>query len=83
LETINILEKLSVMFVTPGRTKQPGEFMSGRGECPCARCKEVKRKDKMVQYLENQFDNVWLCKHCKAVMIYKLRELEKVALLSD
>jgi len=74
------------MSVTPGRTKQPGEFMSGRGEMPCSRCKEVKRKDKMVRpikYLENQFNTGWLCKHCKAVMIYKLRQLEKVALLSD
>jgi len=78
LETINILEKLSVMFVTPGRTKQQGEFMSGRGEIACIRCQELKRRDKLVQ-----FEGAWLCKHCRAVLIYKLRELEKVALLSD
>jgi len=79
LETINILEKLSVMFVTPGRTKQPGEFMSGRGEIACYRCKELKRKDKLVIWA----DYGYLCKHCRAVIVYKLRELEKVALLSD
>jgi len=66
------------MFVTPGRMKQPGEFMSGRGELPCNRCQELKRKDKLVQVKD-----AWLCKHCRAVLIYKLRELEKVALLSD
>jgi len=82
LETINILEKLSVMSVTPGRTKQPGEFMSGRGEIACSRCQEVKRKDKMVQLVAHD-DKVWLCKHCRAVMVMQLRELEKVALLSD
>jgi len=82
LETINILEKLSVMFVTPGRTKQPGEFMSGRGEMPCSRCKEVKRRDKLVQ-VNTIVNKVWLCKHCRAAMVYQLRQLEKVALLSD
>jgi len=56
--------------------------MSGRGEIACSRCKEVKRKDKMVQLVP--YDNkVWLCKHCRAVMVYELRQLEQVALLAD
>ena len=73
------------MFVTPGRTKQPGEFMSGRGQLPCSRCKELKRRDKLVrvQFGKSMYEPSLLCKHCRAVMISKLRELEKVALLSD
>ena len=72
------------MFVTPGRTKQLGESMSGRGELQCGRCKEFKRRDKMVAFNKNiatvpQF----FCKHCRAVMVMQLRQLEKVALLSD
>jgi len=66
------------MSVTPGRTKQPGEFMSGRGEIACSRCHELKRRDKLVHVKD-----IWLCKHCRAVMVMQLRELEKVALLSD
>ena len=56
--------------------------MAGRGEIACSRCQEVKRKDKMVQLVPHD-DKVWLCKHCRAVMVYKLRQLEKLALLSD
>jgi len=66
------------MSVTPGRTKQPGEFMSGRGEIACIRCQELKRRDKLVFV-----NDAWLCKHCRAVLIYKLRKLEEMALLSD
>jgi len=56
--------------------------MAGRGEIACSRCQEVKRKDKMVQLVPHD-DKVWLCKHCRAVMVYKLRQLEQMALLSD
>jgi len=66
------------MSVTPGRTKQPGEFMSGRGMILCDRCEQLTRRYKLTQV-----EDKWFCGHCKAVMIYKLRELEKVALLSD
>jgi RNase P subunit RPR2 len=83
LETINILEKLSVMFVTPGRTKQPGEFMSGRGELPCTRCKEVKRRDKLVEVkLPGKLPG-YFCKHCRSVLVSKLRLLEEMAYLSE
>jgi hypothetical protein len=56
--------------------------MSGRGEIECSRCKELKRKDKMVlvQFGKSTFEASWLCKHCKAFMITKLRQLEQVAL---
>jgi hypothetical protein len=57
--------------------------MSGRGEMPCARCKEFKRKDKLVNCGTFLNDNVWLCKHCKAVMIVHLKQLEQIALLAD
>jgi len=52
--------------------------MAGRGELPCNRCQEVKRRDKLVRVRDT-----WLCKHCRAVLIYKLRQLEEIALLSD
>jgi len=57
--------------------------MSGRGEIPCQKCGELKRKDKLVHcgiFLNNK---VWLCKHCRAVMIVHLKQLEQMALLSD
>jgi hypothetical protein len=73
------------MFVTPGRTKQLGKFMSGRGEIACMRCKELKRKDKLVvaQTLPGKIHPMVVCKHCRSVLVYQLRQLEKVALLSD
>ena len=52
--------------------------MAGRGEIACIRCQEVKRRDKLVQV-----EGGWLCKHCRAVLIYKLRKLEEMALLAD
>ena len=56
--------------------------MSGRGELPCSRCKEVKRRDKLVQ-VTTIVNKVLLCKHCRAAMVYQLRQLEKIALLSE
>jgi len=52
--------------------------MAGRGEIACIRCQELKRRDKLVFV-----NNAWLCKHCRAVLIYKLRKLEEMALLAD
>jgi len=52
--------------------------MAGRGEIACIRCQELKRRDKLVQ-----FEGAWLCKHCRAVLIYKLKKLEEIALLAD
>jgi len=59
--------------------------MAGRGELPCSRCKELKRKDKLVHFVELSTinDKVWLCKHCRAVMVMRLRHLEEIALLAD
>ena len=59
--------------------------MAGRGLIPCMRCKELKRKDKMVvaQTLPNEIHPMVVCKHCRSVLVYQLRQLEKVALLSD
>jgi len=71
------------MFVTPGRTKQPGGFMSGRGEHPCARCNESKRRDKLVIVESEPGKLRYFCKHCRSVLVYKLRQLEEIALLSD
>jgi len=81
------------MFVTPGRTKQPGEFMSGRGMIACYRCGEFKRKDKMI-FVSGDIESKGIlvdlarsgtpfCKHCRAVLVYKLRQLEEMALLSE
>jgi len=56
--------------------------MAGRGGIACSRCKEVKRKDKMVQQMVKNY-KIWLCKHCRAIMVYKLRQMEKIALLAD
>jgi len=78
LETINILEKLSVMFVTPGRTKQPGEFMSGRGMILCDRCEQLTRRYKLTKV-----ENKMFCGHCKAVLIMQLKDLAKIASLSE
>jgi len=76
------------MFVTPGRMNQPGEFMSGRGVIACGRCKDLIRKDKMVKVIIHStpyrgVHNEYFCKHCRSVMLMQLRELEKIALLSD
>jgi len=59
--------------------------MAGRGEIACMRCKELKRKDKLVvaQTLPNKIHPVIVCKHCRAILVMQLRELEKVALLAD
>jgi len=56
--------------------------MSGRGELPCNRCKELKRRDKLVQ-VKHAFGNFFYCKHCRAVMVSQLRQLEEIASLSD
>ena len=55
--------------------------MSGRGQLPCSRCKELKRRDKLVrvQFGKSMYEPSLLCKHCRAVMISKLRQLEQMA----
>ena len=56
--------------------------MSGRGELPCNRCQELKRRDKLVQ-VKDTFGNFFYCKHCRSVLVYKLKQLEEIALLAD
>jgi len=64
--------------------------MAGRGEIACHRCGEFKRKDKLIfvsgdiEYHGIERKNATpLCKHCRAVLVYKLRQLEEMALLAD
>jgi len=59
--------------------------MAGRGEIACMRCKELKRKDKLVvaQTLPGNVHPMVVCKHCRAILVMRLRELEKMALLAD
>ena len=52
--------------------------MAGRGEIACHRCSELKRKDKMIFVGQTAF-----CKHCRAVLVSKLRLLEEMAYLSE
>jgi len=52
--------------------------MAGRGMIACHRCSEFIRKDKMIFVGQTAF-----CKHCRAVLVYKLRQLEEMAYLAD
>ena len=43
--------------------------MAGRGELPCNRCQELKRRDKLVQ-VKDTFGNFFYCKILTEVILW-------------